>query len=136
MQDLVSRRQVLAAASVVVLAAQVPSHGMAADEKQNNGIVASVESLSLVQEAVKSGGQLRAEATIRNTTSGYKAGLVLTECRNPDGVVVDQNELQLQLDAGEAVTLRFTSDVGTVKGVAFFEIKTGTSAKEAPFEIT
>jgi hypothetical protein len=130
------RRQLLAAASTMLVVSCLPAQATAANGQLPGGISASIESLRLFREAVKVGGQQRSEATIKNPYSVRKAGVVLSECRNTDGVVVDKDELQLVLEAGETVVLIFTSDVGTSKGVAFIELKTGASSVEAPFEVT
>jgi hypothetical protein len=134
----IGRRQLFAAASAALVVSRwsSPAPAAAANSQLSGGLSASIESLRLFREAVKVGGQQRSEATIKNPHSVRKAGVVLSECRNTNGVVVDKDELQLVLDAGETVVLIFTSDVGTAKGVSFIELKTGTSSMEAPFEVT
>jgi hypothetical protein len=100
-----------------------------------DGISASIESLRLTQEAVRARGQLRAEVTLRNRSLAQKSGFVLAECRNASGAIVEQSRVQMLLEPKEVVTLWFTADVGDVKGVGFFEVKTGLASSEAPFEV-
>jgi uncharacterized protein (DUF58 family) len=119
----------------VLLNAALLASALAEVTEPFDGIYASIESIQLKQEAVKVRGQLRAQVTIRNRSRLQKSGYVRTECRNASGVVVEESSLHVFLEPGETTTLWFTADVGEVKGVGFFEVRTGSGSSEVPFEV-
>jgi hypothetical protein len=100
-----------------------------------DGIEAAIESMWLLQKSVRAHGQLRAQVNISNPARGPKQGYIWSACRNADGVIVDEEKFHLFLPPRERSTLKFTSEVGGLKGASMFEVRTGTAQKVEPFDV-